>query len=187
MAVNAPERTRATVQDWLDYPYEGGYVELIEAELIAAGGAKFSHQFSVMRLLSLIDQVKPNGVVLPAPYGVKLDDENIPEPDILWVSQENIHRITEHFLNGPPDLIVEVLSRSTAHKDWNRKFHVYERSSVREYWIVDTADKSLHVFSLVNGAYTEIGTFAANETFMSPVLGVQVNLTSVFAASSTDS
>jgi Uma2 family endonuclease len=112
--------------------------------------------------------------------GVFLDVDNIPEPDIFWASEGGVCQRGERYWVGPPDLIVEVLSRSTAREDWNRKFQLYERFAVREYWIVDTENQAVHVFTLRDGVYQKLGIYVADEAFLSPVLCVQVDLTGVF-------
>lgn len=72
-----------------------------------------------------------------APYEVYLDDENIFQPDIIVVLNDHLNLIKRKGLYGPPDLVIEILSSSTAKYDQEKKKSVYERYGVQEYWIVE--------------------------------------------------
>jgi Uma2 family endonuclease len=65
---------------------------------------------------------------------VKFDDDSFYQPDVLWVAAESACEITEDGLNGPPDLVVEVLSPGTAQVDRGVKFQTYQKHRVHEYW-----------------------------------------------------
>lgn len=64
---------------------------------------------------------------------------------------------------GAPDLIVEVLSDSTAKKDYNEKFNLYEENKVKEYWIANPATKTIEIFSLIDEKYESLGLFSESE------------------------
>lgn len=107
------------------------------------------------KLLSLIKK-KGLGVVLVAPMDVFFDDENILQPDILFISNENQDIIQEDGIHGAPDMIIEVLSPTTAKFDLNEKKSVYERSGVKEYWIIDPETEIAQGYSLQNKAFVEL-------------------------------
>jgi Uma2 family endonuclease len=94
-----------------------------------------------------------------APFDVRLpigdeqdeDTENVVQPDVVVVC--DISKLDDRGCKGSPDLIVEVLSPTTAKKDRNEKFKLYERVGVKEYWIVDPMHVTIEVFSLVDGKY----------------------------------
>jgi Uma2 family endonuclease len=104
---------------------------------------------------------------------VYLGDDNVVQPDVMWIAPDSPCTIGEKHLDGPPDLVVEVLSPSTAHLDKTGKFHLYERHCVREYWIVDPVHKLMEVWALQAGAYRQQGIYGPDESFPSPVLGGQ--------------
>ena len=68
------------------------------------------------------------------------------EPDLLFVSAERADRVTAKEVRGAPDLVVEILSDSTRRTDAGEKLRLYERSGVREYWIVDPVGDAVRAF-----------------------------------------
>jgi Uma2 family endonuclease len=114
-------------------------------------------------LESVVRNNKGKCEVFPAPFDVRFpkgnetaDDriDTVVQPDICVVCDPS--KIDENGCCGAPDMIVEVLSPSTAKKDMYDKFLLYEESGVREYWIVHPKDKSVHVFHLQdNGKYND--------------------------------
>ena len=93
--------------------------------------------------------------MFPAPFGVWMtpDEQEHVEPDITVVcDREKIH--TKGYV-GVPDLIVEVLSASTAFKDKTVKLHLYRKSGVREYWIIDPSNEIVEVYQLHDRTFGE--------------------------------
>ena len=82
-------------------------------------------------------------------HEVHIDDENVFVPDVLIICDKN--KIKANWIDGAPDLVVEVLSPSTTINDRGIKKDVYERSGVKEYWIVDPIAKSIEVHYLKDG------------------------------------
>lgn len=101
--------------------------------------------------------------VFHAPFDVRLpkngeknDGEifTVVQPDVCVIC--DLNKLDERGCLGAPDLIVEILSPSTASRDYRVKFDLYERSGVREYWIVNPPAKSIEIFVLQeNGRYHE--------------------------------
>jgi Uma2 family endonuclease len=129
------------------------------------------HQLLVGNMSYLLRQLVPNGRVCIAPSEVYLDDQNLPQPDVLWIAENSKCVIAKKRLEGPPDLVVEVLSPSTAHYDKTFKFLLYEKYGVREYWLVEPAKRQVEVWKLAGAKYAEQGIFGEDETFDSAVLG----------------
>jgi Uma2 family endonuclease len=86
--------------------------------------------------------------VVWAPTDVVLSPESVVQPDILFVSNERRGIIMEANVSGAPDLVVEILSPSTAERDRELKLTLYARYGVREYWIVDPEDETVEVMEL---------------------------------------
>ena len=93
------------------------------------------------------------GKIRIAPYDVRFSNQNILQPDLLFIKTENMHRIKEKGLVGAPDLVIEVLSPATTQLDFEEKKLVYEKYGVSEYFIIDPASSVVDYFYLVNGIY----------------------------------
>ena len=93
----------------------------------------------------LTEYVEKNdlGEVFYSPIDVYFDEEDVFQPDIVFISKARLDIIGEIKIEGPPDLIIEILSPSTAYYDLGRKYEVYERSGVKEYWVVHPERKSV--------------------------------------------
>ncbi len=125
----------------------------------------------------------------PAPFDVRLTwHADIPEGDILNVVQPDItvvcdpKKIDERGCIGVPDLLVEILSPSTAAKDLKEKLSLYEKYGVKEYWIVHPEEKILMVYKLDREKkYQRPKIFDASETVKSrAVRGMTIDLGKVF-------
>jgi Uma2 family endonuclease len=159
------------------------YVELIEGEVIVEGGAADIHQMRLLRMMShFLPRVK-TGTWRIAPLSVRLDDHNVFEPDIFWISPDNTRctLIDPRTWRGAPDLVIEILSPSTQRRDRDKKFHVYESSGVTEYWLVDPIDDFLEVYRLNDQAkYVRVATAGVGESFESRVLALTIDVDLLF-------
>ena len=108
--------------------------------------------------------------VYAAPFDVRLpdgfqnDDEikTIIQPDISVFCDED--KLDDKGAVGAPDLVIEILSPSTAAKDLREKFFLYEKVGVKEYWIIDPANETLTVFNLdLNGKYPRGKVYAGED------------------------
>lgn len=124
-----------------------------------------------------------------APFDVRLfekgedhpeDVDTVLQPDLLVVCDKS--KTADHLgVRGAPDMVVEVLSPSTARYDKHIKFSLYQRAGVREYWIVDPAARTVCVYVLENGAYHAGVIYSADSTVPVSVLdGCRIDLTEVF-------
>ena len=144
-----------------------------------------THQFSNARLQTKMTNfvdAKGLGWVLAAPIGVRLPPQPVPlEPDIVFVSAAHKAIIEEKYIEGVPDLVVEVLSPSNWLYDRNEKYQLYQSTGVPEYWIVDYRAKTVEVFVLEQGEYTLIGKWGVGDSAESRVLvGFKVAVADIF-------
>jgi Uma2 family endonuclease len=73
-----------------------------------------------------------------APFELKITPEgNSREPDLMFISKANLNRLSDKRFSGPPDLIIEIVSNDSVHRDRVDKLDEYEAGSVPEYWIID--------------------------------------------------
>ncbi|MBS3909368.1 MAG: Uma2 family endonuclease [Actinobacteria bacterium] len=148
MARPAQKKDKYTYEDYLRLPEDKRY-ELIRGELVMVPAPKTKHQRISLRLLRLLsDYVEKNnaGEIFPAPTDVYFDDENVVQPDILFISKERQEIITEDNIKGAPDLVVEIVSPSSAYYDLVKKKKIYARFGVKEYWAVDPEEKTVEVY-----------------------------------------
>ena len=142
-----------TYQDYLNWPEDERW-EIIAGEAYAMTPApSIRHQRISRHLISLFDLFFKGRECEPfeAPTDVVFDRQNVVQPDLLVICDKS--KITENNIQGSPDLIVEILSPSTAVKDKREKKNLYERFAVREYLIVYPAEELVERLLLVDGQY----------------------------------
>lgn len=164
-----------TYEDYKSLPYsETHRYELIEGELIMVPSPDTEHQDIVgnlFRALSAHVTKHRLGKVYVAPLDVVLgDEEEVVQPDILYISPERRGIITREEIRGAPDLVVEVLSPSTAQRDRTLKKKVYARHGVQEYWIVDPQAQTVEVYEWRPKGFERIGLYGAEQTLTSRIL-----------------
>ena len=173
---------RLTYEDYANTPDDERY-ELIDGELIMAAAPNMIHQrigVGLFRYL-LIAVDRGLGWAYFAPVDVVLSDYDVVQPDLLFMLKENAHIITEANVQGAPDLVVEILSPSTAQRDWNEKRDLYAKYGVKELWIADPDARIVWVMALRDGEYEVVGKYGDTQTFNSPTLaGITIDLREVF-------
>lgn len=172
-----------TYQDYVLLP-EDDRRELIEGDFYVVPTPSIMHQIVVMNLgVPLRKHVKGNrlGEVLWAPVDVVLAEDSVVQPDILFVSNERRDIFTEANIQGAPDLVVEVLSPSTADRDRQLKLSLYARFGVREYWIVDPVAESVEVMALGPGGTESTTTFTSGAATSGVIAGFEIGVGLVFA------
>ena len=135
-----PVDTRLTYEDYCLLPNDGKRYEIIDGELFVSPSPARAHQTFVTNLVYyLVQFVKSRalGTIYVAPFDVVFSQFDVVEPDLLYVSKERSGIITAKNVQGVPDLVVEVLSESTAQIDRTTKLKLYARFGVQEYWIID--------------------------------------------------
>lgn len=169
-----PAQGEWTYEDYLRLPDDGRRYEIIEGVLYVTAAPRFNHQYVVGELFAALRAYvrKHNlGVVIPAPFEVHLPDIAWPvQPDLLFVRAERQPLPEASSFEGAPDLVVEVLSPSTARRDRVVKFWAYERAGVSEYWIVDPRVPMIEVYVLQERIYTLHGQYVSGDSLSSPTL-----------------
>lgn len=162
---------------------EGAPYQLIEGELIMAPSPNTRHQIISSNIFEKIRHFTKNyGICLYSPIDVYLDDENAFQPDVVFIFNERKEIIKKDGIYGPPDLVVEILSPSTASYDSREKFKVYERSGVKEYWIVDPELNSIEIYFNEGKSFTLI-TKAEKEGEVESLLlkGLKISLKDILS------
>lgn len=174
---------RMTAVEFMELPETNQIIELINGVIYRTSTPVTAHQRLSLRLLKLLSRHIPTGEVYPVLTGLYLDDLNYFEPDVMWVNPEGNSAFDDgRSIRGVPDIVVEVLSPSTAYQDRGDKFKAYQHFGVKEYWIADPAGYYLEVFrlNLETRQFERLGIFNRDENFVSTALDQTVTLTSVF-------
>lgn len=134
---------------WLD---EDTWAEWVDGEVILMSPVSSEHSnlhaflLTILRLYASLGQL---GIVLSEPFQMKTGAD-LPgrSPDILFVSQEHADRLKPTYLDGPADLVVEIISPDSEERDRVHKFAEYERGGVREYWLIDPQKRMAEFYVL---------------------------------------
>jgi Uma2 family endonuclease len=165
-------KVRFNYSDYLQLPEDKRY-EILDGELYVVAAPNTRHQRISMRLqVALFQHVEERGlgIVLDAPYDVILSDENIVQPDILYVRKQRAGIIGELNAQGAPDVVVEILSPGTRSKDLGIKQKVYAGFGVQEYWVVDPDAETVEVLVWTEQGYETAGLRHKTDCLSSPLL-----------------
>jgi Uma2 family endonuclease len=153
-------------------PEDGKRREIINGDMFVTPSPNLKHQrisqnlnFAILKYL----QKNPIGEVFTSPLDVILSDFDVLEPDLLLVLKER-REILKNWVEGAPDLAIEILSPSTAQRDRGLKLMAYARFGVREYWIVDPDPKTIEVYRLTSQGYELSRVFQNHEMLISALL-----------------
>ncbi|MDR1635998.1 MAG: Uma2 family endonuclease [Treponema sp.] len=180
------EETYYTYKDYLETD-EDYRAEIVDGQLYVMTPPSRYHQGigrNLLVKLALFLEGKP-AKVYPAPFGVRLfpkddfSDDTYFEPDITVICDPS--KLDDRGCKGPPDMIVEILSPSNPQNDTLVKFRKYLQAHVREYWIVDPGEKTVHACILDNNQY-RVSVYNESQTAPVSVLpGCAIELKALFA------
>lgn len=175
---------RFTYAEYRTLP-EGSRHQLIEGDLIVSPAPTRRHQNIVMRIAAALYnfiEARGLGEVLASPPDVIFSDEDVSQPDIVYVSKARTSILVAEGIRGGPDLCIEVLSERTQALDRGAKRVLYARHGVTEYWIVDPEADTLEVYRLQENAKDTVRAFGMADTLMTGLLpGFSLPLAGVFA------
>ncbi len=163
---------RFNYRDYLLLPEDKRF-EILDGELCKVPAPNIRHQRLSRELVDALlhyTRTRKLGEVLDAPCDVVLSDENVVQPDILFITVERRGIIGEANLNGPPDLAIEILSPGTRSKDLEIKRKIYAAFGIREYWIVDPEAETVDVLICSEQGYASAGLFRKSDHLSSPLL-----------------
>ena len=192
MGILLKKEEKYTYKDYLSWNNDNLKCEIIEGYIYNMSPAPSTlHQRISRKLLYMFEHflINKQCEVFNAPFDVRLPDHNesdgevktVVQPDLLVVCDKN--KIDKKGCRGAPDLIIEILSPNTEHKDTKIKYALYENHSVSEYWIVYPEEKIIEMYVLnKNSTYNKPETYSIKDKIMANVLpGLQIELKKIFS------
>jgi len=175
---------KLTYEEFRQLPDDGKRYELVRGEVHMIPPSTTRRQFIVQNLAgSLWPQVKKNnlGEVFRAPLDVRLSRDTAFQPDLIFISNARAGIILEDWIAGAPDLVVEVLSPSTAAYDRATKLLIYAEAGVPNVWLIDSQAKTVEVLRLQGKKYLVDATLAGDQVLISDLFpGWQLPLRDLF-------
>ena len=177
---------KLTYDDYCAAPADERY-ELLDGELIMVPAPNIKHQTVQLKLamrLGLVIEDRALGTLLTAPCDVMLSDTDVVQPDLLFISRGREHLLSDgQKVQGAPDLMVEILSPSTAEQDRGKKRALYGKHGVTEYWLVDPVAETVQIHRQQGEVLLPTRTFGREETLRSPLLtGLELHLDDIFGS-----
>lgn len=169
-AMGAEVITRITFEQFRELPSDGHRYELIHGEVHVTPALATRHQAVLQNLsLGLGPHVYKNhlGELWLAPLDVRLGEDTVLQPDLIFISNANAGIIREDWIAGAPDLVVEVLSPSTAAHDRATKLWMHAEAGVPEIWFIDPSAKTVEVLKLQGKKYSVESALTGEQVLVS--------------------
>ena len=165
---------RLTVSEYFKQPETTRPMELVYGVVREPPAPRYGHQSLVTHLAAILDhhvRARGLGEVCVSPVDVVLDESGslVVQPDIVFVAREHLDRVRDRIF-GAPDLVIEVLSPATAHRDRTTKLDWYRRYGVAECWLIDKNRRSVEIIELGGVSGETRRVFAGDEPLRSRVL-----------------
>jgi Uma2 family endonuclease len=160
-----------TYRDYAALPADGRRYELHDGALSVTPGPGTRHQRTSANLGDVIRaHVKRKGLgeILYAPLDVILSNTTVVQPDLVYLDQPRQHLASERGVEGPPALVVEILSPSTRTIDRVTKPFIYARHGVPSLWVVDPEARTIEAFVLEHGSYVVAARASGDEEVTLP-------------------
>ncbi len=130
---------RMTYEQFLDWADEDTLAEWVDGEVVMTSPASARHQLLKSFILSVLAPfvaIHDLGIILDAPFQMKLPTSGR-EPDIFYIAKAHAARLRPTYVDGPADLVIELISDESVERDRRVKFEEYQAGGVREYWLID--------------------------------------------------
>ena len=175
--VSAPPtlpRDTISYRKFLEWNGDEGWFEWMDGEVIKMSNPSLRHQDLsdfLTAILRFFIEAKNYGRVISSPFQIKFDFRpSGRQPDIMFVSNENLHLVEKQYVDGKADLIIEIISPESIERETRIKFREYEMAGIKEYWIIDPNTRTAIFYGFdENGKYKML-TISAEGIFESRVI-----------------
>ena len=180
-----PQPKLLTYNDYLRLtPADSANYELQNGKIVYMPSPIFKHQETQNLLstyLTLHVLQHKLGKVVTAPMDTKFNENNVFQPDILFVQQNRLS-INNKIIEGAPDLVVEILSPANDAKEMSYKKYIYETSGVKEYWIINIEQQTLIQYLLVDNELHRQKQLTITDTLHAAIIpNFSIALQAIFA------
>jgi Uma2 family endonuclease len=152
----------ATFEEYLEWLDEDTHAEWVEGQVVLMSPVGIEHQYVFCFLVGLLTEYAHQhrlGEVACDPFQMRLAPRTVRAPDLLFIAQEHLDRVRPTYLEGPADLVVELVSPGSRGLDRGDKYYEYELAGIREYWLVDPQRQQTEFYRLgPDGRYTLVPT-----------------------------
>ncbi|RKX74906.1 MAG: Uma2 family endonuclease [Spirochaetes bacterium] len=166
-------RKKSTASEYFSLP-QGAPYQLIGGELTPSPAPSWKHQRISRKIgTRLSEHVENNGLgeVFFAPVDVYLSDENVFQPDLIFIAKGREDLLSDKgYIEGAPDLVAEILSPSTLTLDAIEKKEAYEKYGVKEYWIMDGESQTIYVYAMKKTGFELVQRVLKGESLSSEVV-----------------
>jgi Uma2 family endonuclease len=148
----APPSGKITYDEFLAWADEDVRAEWVDGEVVLMSPASLHHQrvsHFLARSLGAYVEERGLGEIVPPPFQMKLRDD-LPgrEPDLAFVASASRDRLHTSYIDGPAELVIEVISLESRARDRGDKYYEYEQGGVKEYWLVDPMRRTTEFYQL---------------------------------------
>ncbi|MBW1801828.1 MAG: Uma2 family endonuclease [Deltaproteobacteria bacterium] len=157
-----PEQLKLTYDDYLNFPEDGKRYEIIDGEQWMTPAPQTRHQIvsrNIERILLNYIEDNELGQLFYAPTDVVLSDTTVVQPDLLFIKKDREHIIKRNFIEGPPDLMIEILSPGNEKLDRFTKMKHYALFGIGEYWLIDFEARILEQYVLKGQVFERTGVY----------------------------
>lgn len=170
--LNPSKPRQMTYEEFLSWADEDTWAEWVDGEVTMTTPASDRHpdiSGFLESLLRVFSEVHVLGVVRSAPFQMKLAHSGR-EPDLLFIAQEHLERLRDAHLDGPADLVVEIISPESRGRDRGEKFYEYEQAAIPEYWLIDPQREQAEFYQLDDEGHYRLTPADAEGIYRSKVL-----------------
>jgi len=151
LSMDPAQPVKMTYQEFLDWTDEDTYAEWVDGRVVfMPSPASIRHQYVAQFLTALLStyaEVFQRGTVVAAPFQMRLENSGR-EPDVFFLASEHRDRLKQTYLDGPADLVIEVISPESRGRDRGEKFYEYEFAGIPEYWLIDPDTRRAEFYQL---------------------------------------
>lgn len=168
-----------TVDDYLLLGEMKTPCQLINGELVMSPAPTPLHQRIARKIFKILDSANLPGEIFFSPIDLYVNSRNVFQPDLVYLSNKDI--LTERGIEGPPDLVVEIISPSNSYTDRNQKKDSYLKFGIREYWIIDPGNETIEIYTPEGGK--DVPVFFASkdgEVTSTTIKTIHFNLKDIF-------